>query len=307
MPYGSYSGGYGGSGSPPTPAAPSPFKVEVDLDRDGDYDDTGEDVTARVRRQGAVSAEYGRDQSTALAPTISGRGALILNNASRDYSPRNPTSPLYGNLKPGRPVRITRTVEAVGGYVDEYSDPYDDLYTLSPSGTAGTYTLFTGHTDDQPINPDIDAKSVTLSLVDSLADFRGQTISTSLYAGLRTDQAIGYILDACGWTGARYLDPGATVIPWWYEDNTDALTALDKVVRSEGPPALLTVNTDGGIVFRNRHHRVIDLPSIDSQSTWRNTGTVEPVMQKPFLYDEAWRNIINTGSIPVDVKTPRIL
>lgn len=257
------------------------MKVEVDWDKDGDYADTGENVTARVR--GPVSVSYGRDQSTALAPVVSGRGSFALDNATRDYSPRNTTSPLYGLVKPARPVLITRTVG-----VD-------------------TFTLFAGHTDDSPINPDLSARSVNLSLLDALAGFRAQTIRTPLYRGVRTGEAIGLVLDACGWPAAlRDLDPGATVVPWWWEDGTSALEALDKLVRSEGPPALLTMGPTGEVVFRDRHHRLLRAESLSPQSAWvPSDGVLEPVMSTPFVYDDGWRGIVNTGSLDVAVRTPR--
>lgn len=280
---------------------PGPFTVLVDWNRDGDYGDTGEDVTDLVMRsQAPVSVGYGRDQSTALAPTVSGHGSFTLNNQDKRFSPRNTASPLFGKIKPARPVKIIRTLTDTQ---DVYSDEYSDFFG-GAGGTTET-VLFIGHTDDSPINPDVDSKTVTLSLVDSLADFRGQTISTALYAGKRTGEAIDIILDQCGWTGGRDLDDGATVMPWWWEDNTDALDALEKLVRCEGPPALLTIGVDGGIIFKDRHHRLVDAPSITSQDTWYNvTGFGEPVMSAPFIYDEAWRNIINTGLISVDVRTP---
>lgn len=241
-----------------------------------------DDVTSLVLGREGVSLQYGRDQSTALAPTVSGRGSMTLNNRDRRFSPRNILSPLYGKVKPARPVRITREM-------------------------AGTeYVIFQGHTDDSPINPDVDNKSVTLSMVDSLADFRGVNISTALYAGIYTGEAINLILDKVGFTPGRDLDRGATVIPWWWEEGTDALEALEKLIRCEGPPALLTMGADGGIIFKDRHHRLLDTPSITSQGTWRNVATagVGPVMTRPFVYDDAWRNIINTGLISVDIRTP---
>jgi hypothetical protein len=286
MSYGSgYGGGYGAS------TWPDGIRVEVDWSRDGDYTTVGDNVTALVRpQQGAVTAEYGRDQVTALAPTVSGRGSLVLDNRDRRFSPRAATllngsaNPLYGKIKPARPVKITRTISSTD------------------------YVLFLGHTDDNPINPDPELKNVSLSLLDSLADFRGQTISTGLYSGVRTGQAIGYILDACGWSATlRDLDAGATVIPWWWEDGTDALTALEKIIRSEGPPALLTIGADGAIVFKDRHHRLLDSASVTSQGTWRASGQLEPVMQRPFSYDESWTNIVNTGTASVDVRLPQEL
>ena len=51
------------------------FQILVDWFGSGEWTEPGVDVSARVRaRIDAVSASYGRDQSTALAPTIAGRG-----------------------------------------------------------------------------------------------------------------------------------------------------------------------------------------------------------------------------------------
>lgn len=274
------------------------FQVLVDWDRDGSVGgiypggiypgiplgvspEYGEDVTALVRREDQVSLRYGRDQDTAIAPVAVGQGAFTLSNRDRRFSPRNTASPLYGKVKPARPVRITRTVGGV------------------------TYTLFQGLTDDSPITPDPDSKSVALALIDALASFNGTNITTGLHRDLRTGDAIGLILDQIGWTGGRDLDPGATVIPWWWEDDGDALTALNKVVQSEGQPALLTVGSDGEIVFRDRHHRLTRASSLTSQGTWRDKGTLEPVMGRGFSYEESWRNIINTGTASVDVRRPQ--
>lgn len=249
------------------------------------------DVTSLVRREGGLSAEYGRDQTTALAPSVAGRGGLVLDNIDRRFSPRNITSPLYGYMKPARPVLISRTIS---GFSDIYVDDFGDIEC----------SIFRGHTDDTPINPDLDNKSVTLSLVDSLADFRGQTINTSVYSGIRTGEAINLILDACDWSAdLRDIDRGATHIPWWWEDNTDALTALEKLVRSEGPPALLHMGADGEVVFRDRHHRLLRAASLTSTQTWGDVDSApDVIMNLPFRYDEAWSNIINTGTADVEVR-----
>jgi hypothetical protein len=255
------------------------LSVQVDWAKNGSYTDTGDDVTTRVRPvTAAVSGGYGRDQSTALTPISAGRGSLTLDNTDRALSPRNTASPYYGRLKPARPVRIRRTVGA------------------------STYTLLLAHTDTTPINPDVEAKSVALTLVDSLADFRGVTVSTPLYSGIRTGTAIGRILDAAGWTGGRDVDQGGSVLPWWWEEGTDALTAMQNILAAEGPPALLTVGSAGEIVFRDRHHRLVRPSSTTSQGTWRGDGAVEPCFGRPFVYDEAWQNVVNTADISVPIR-----
>jgi hypothetical protein len=177
-------------------------------------------------------------------------------------------------VKPARPVLVTRDVKV---------------------GTVTTtYTIFRGHTDDTPISPDLDGKLVTLNLVDSLQDFQQNTISTQLWQGLRSGDAIGKILDAAGWTGGRDLDPGCSIFPWWWAEGESAMTALQDVLDSEGPPALLTIGPVGEIVFRDRSHRLTRSASTTSQRTLRGTdGAAEPVIGRGFVYSDNWQNIVN--------------
>lgn len=257
----------------------SPARLRIDWDKNGNFTSAGDDVTDHVR--GPVVVSYGRDQGSATEPTTAGRGSIKLDNnapgAVRRYSPGNASSTLAGKLKPGRPVLFERTV----------------------LGT--TYTIFRGQTDDQPLNPDIDDPTVSLTLVDSLAGFRRPTLSTALYQGLRSGEVVDLILDEIGWTGGRDIDSGASVFPWWWEEGATAFDALAKVVASDGAPALLTMGPAGEVVFRDRHHRLRLAASTTSQQTWRGQeDSAEPVMGKGFLIDYAWRNVVNQVSITVD-------
>lgn len=234
----------------------------------------GEDITDRVLAADNVNIQYGRDQARSLAPMASGQANLEVDNTSRDYSPENSASPLAGNLGPGRPVRA----EAVLG--------------------ERAYTLFAGHLDGYDLNPSSVALStVSFSALDSIAALQATELSTELYPVVRTGQAIHRILDAIGWTAGRDIDPGATVIQWWWEDQTDALAAVKRIVASEGPGALATIGGSGEFMFRDRHHRLIRDASITSQATWRDTGT-QPTFSG-LRYDIGWRDIVNTVEIRV--------
>ena len=114
------------------------------------------------------------------------------------------------------------------------------------------------------------------------------------------------MLDQVGWPALdRDIDPGATIIPWWWEDQTDALNAIEKIVQSEGAPALVTIDPDGKLLFLDRHHRLLNPRSLTSQATYRGAESRSvPYLAMPFSYDEAWRNIINTGTVNVDVRAP---
>jgi hypothetical protein len=46
-----------------------------------------------------------------------------------------------------------------------------------------------------------------------------------MYAGIRTGDAVHRVLDAVGWPAdLRDIDPGATVMPWWWLDDVEAFT-----------------------------------------------------------------------------------
>ena len=75
------------------------WKVEVDWNRDGTYSEVTDYVTElqwflgfRVPYMGTASEAYLH---------------LTLNNADRRFSPENSSGPLYGNLTPLRPLRVT--------------------------------------------------------------------------------------------------------------------------------------------------------------------------------------------------------
>lgn len=263
----------------------NPFHVYVDWDKNGNYTGTWDDVTAYVR--GSVSVSFGRESITSLSPVIGGRGSFSLDNATRRYSPRNSASPLFGKLKPARPVKITRDV------------------TIGAVTT--TYVVFIGHTDDSPISPDPNSKLAQFNLVDSLQDFQQNTISTDLWQGLRTGDAIGKILDAAGWTGTRDIDSGASILPWWWSDGESASEALQKVMQAEGYPSLLSIGTAGEVVFRDRLHRKIRTASLTSQATLTGTGKVEPVMGRDFQYSDAWQNVVNDVSLQVDERSATVV
>lgn len=238
----------------------------------------GEDITDRVLDRGSLSIQYGRDQARALAPSAAGEATLEVDNQSRDYSPENTSSPLAGHVLPGRTVRATADL---GGQ---------------------TYGLFYGHLDAFDVLPGWDRRSVQLSCLDPLGRLKDTRIYTEVYKGIQAGDAVHRILDAVGWPSAqRDIDRGATTIRWWWEDDTDAYDALMRVVDSEGPGALVSVDERGRVIFRGRHHRLQRAESLVVQATISDDD--EPAMSA-LVYDHGWRDIVNsvTFSVPVRVQ-----
>lgn len=258
--------------------AEATYEFHIDWDGDGAFSGTGEDVTERIRD--TIDIGYGRDQARSLSPPRVGEARFELENISRDYSPENDSSPLAGNIIPARPVRIQATHDSQ------------------------THNLFHGFTDGFDVLPALPERRVQVACLDALARFQGVRISTELHHGIRTGEAIGIVLDAIDWPEAdRDLDTGATIIPWFWLDQEDGLTALEQIVNSEGPPALGTVDGDGKFVFRDRHHRLIRSASLSSQATLSDGGT-EPMISDDVTYDHGWRDIVNSVTLSVDERSP---
>ena len=270
-----------------TPTLPAGYTVAVDWAADGDFTGAHDDVTADVLQRGPVSFSYGRDQARQLAPPKVGSLSMTLCNADRVYSPENPDSPIADDMSPAAPV-IVETV-------------YDNVL----------YPLFVGRIDDLDVHPDRGNRTIDISALDLLALLQGTRISTELYEAQRTGTLVHAILDTIGWTLPRDVDLGATFVPWWWLEETDAFQALTDLLKSEGPPSIAYVAPDGTFVFRDRHHRLQRPASLTPQGAFTAheiTCTAPPVTGlsfiEPFDYSHGWRDIVNDVSLDIDERRP---
>lgn len=237
-----------------------------------------------------ITMTYGRDQERQLAPAAVGSAAFSLNNTDRTYSPENTSSPLYGNVDPARTMR--------GKVV----------------WNGNTYPLFRGRIDDYTVKADYGDRTVDLSFLDGMNDLSGVALSTDVYASMRTGDLVNVILDEAGWTGGRDIDQGATVVKYWWADGTDALSAINDLVKSEGPPSVAYAAPDGTFVFRDRHHRMLRQASRTAQATFHAGALGECTAQgvpqgalslaKPFAYSHGWRDIVNSVAFTIADRAP---
>jgi hypothetical protein len=231
---------------------------------------------------------YGRDQERQLSPGAVGSAAMTLCNVSRKYNPENTSSPLFGNLDPARDTRFQVTW---GGTV---------------------FPLFRGRLDDFDVQADFENRNVSFTFLDGMALLQGVKLSTPVYASLRTGDLVNIILDEIGWTAGRDIDLGATIVKWWWVEGQDALTSLNDLVKSEGPPAVAYIAPDGTFVFRDRHHRLQNTASITSNATFaaKKLGDCTSVqaagfdIAKPFTYQHGWRDIVNSVEFEIQDRIP---
>lgn len=263
-------------------------QVGIDWTQQGVYSNALEDVSSYIL-DGDITVSWGRnvDGELTLASTA-GSSSFELNNESQVFSPENGSSPITGKILPGRPVRYQVTYNSA------------------------TTTLLDGVLDDFAVEGDPNSV-FTASVLDGWGRPGARTVSGSLHQGLRTGTAIGFVLDHIGWTGGRSIDAGATIMPWWWEEGTDANTAITKLVHSEGPPAIAYVR-GGTFVFEDRHHRLLTTRSQTSQGLYTH---IVPAGSGPagdfkieagtFAYDHGLKNIVNRAKFAVDVRTPQDL
>ncbi|MFJ1539280.1 hypothetical protein ACIODS_12125 [Micromonospora chalcea] len=263
------------------------YHLTVDWSGSQTSDGPYEDVTRRLRPDPVLEVTYGRDSSGAGSQIPAGSMGFALNNLDRVLSPQNGSSPLAGKVRPGRAVKLTFTHPTTGQIT----------------------TLWSGVTDRVTTEPATPGTPLNVECLDAWGRPGAESLSTPLYQGLRTGDAIHLILDAIGWTGGRDIDPGATIMPWWWAEDTDAGNAIERIVDSEGPPAIAYVQ-GGTFVYRDRHHRLTRTRSLTSQGTYTH---VEPAGSGPggdykilrgAVYDDGLDRIVNAATINVDERRP---
>jgi len=228
----------------------------------GDFTDVGEDVTADVLQKDPVTFQYGRDQSRSLSPPRVGSIGFGLCNPNGLYSPENPLSPIASDVAPAAQIKVTETIGGV------------------------EYPLMRGRIDSFMMSTSRRDQTVQITGLDDLALLRGNKITTQLYQARRTGDLIIAILDALNWSGPRNIDVGASFLPYWWASNDDAFDLVTALLRAEGPPSVAYVAPDGAFTFRDRHHRLLSLPSLVPQVILSDRPTVP-------LYDSFTRTVAN--------------
>jgi hypothetical protein len=258
------------------------YNLSVDWSNNGAYTNTLEDVSSYVLAEPALSVEWGRPDDLVSPIATATELTFALNNRGGQFSPGNVSSPITGLVRAGRKVRL------------QYL-------------TGSTTTLFEGIIDRHSIDPSRADQAYTAQCFDMWGRPSDEKLSTPLFTAMRTGDAIGEVLDEIGWTGGRDLDIGATVMPYWWAEDESAASAIEKIVDSEGPPAIAYVQ-GGTFYFRDRHHRLQRTASQVSQATF--TNKIVPVGSGPvgsykiekntFEYDHGEENVVNSVTFTIE-------
>lgn len=206
----------------------------------------------------ALSTDISR--SRALSGSFPpGSGSFTLDNRDGRFSPRNTSGPHFGNVLPGRHIRLKMKYGAttystwygiIEGWGDSYPQAKDGLAVVTAK------------------------QSSTL-----LARDRGAAGSPIVGVGEFAGARVSRILTARGWTLGSTI--GAAAVPLQGSDLTgDGLSEISKAVDAEF--GAFWCEFDGTVVFEGRNALATSTRSNTSQVTFGNSGGAEvPYLASP--------------------------
>ena len=200
---------------------------------------TWSDVSSDARR---VSITRGKRRE--LDEYSAGSAVVTLSNTARTYDPNYAAGAYYGQIKPGRWMRIKATYDSV-----EY-----ELY----QGVIRAWGFGYQFPNEATATP---------RASDFLEDLNNATISTTTTAGL-SGIGFGDILNSAN-VIPRDLDAGQGTMQAVTLSNANALTALQTMDKSEGGgSSALYCNTSNQVVFEDRQSLSTNTRSNTSQATF---------------------------------------
>ena len=225
------------------------WQLRVDWDDAGDYSHAEADVTSRVI--GQISCYRGRDFDRLVTSRLSPGGLeTTLDNSSGDYSFFNSAGPLFDRLRPGRLVQLRSRWRGV--WRDRWTGYLLDLPPTSGVGEVPT---------------------VQLQAVGILAFYDRQPLDIPLLENSGSGQVVEAALDSAGLPAARRtVDDGQTTFSVVVQASGPLLEQLGSVEAAEVSSTYEA--TDGGLVVRDRHHRVRQRVSQSTYDDARAAGTL---------------------------------
>lgn len=235
---------------------------------------TWTDVTDDVISFGTSHMRSGRDP---VWPA--GQLKLTLKNPSNDYTPSNSGGPYYGDLIPGKAIRIRAKYGSieydVGFWIidDWFGTPVFTQPAVSGGWETATVTAL------QPIS--------------ELASWRQAAVTSPVGAGELSSERVARILTAAGWSFGSVVSGRCQVqgLLW----DADALSLLRSTLKAEGGYAWC--DGTGRVVVKDRHL----LASSTSRVAQATFGT--GVGQIPYLADPP--PVLSSGIDQVSTRVER--
>lgn len=128
-----------------------------------------------------------------------------------------------------------------------------------------------------------------------LTKLANKRVSTALYKDIPVGTAVGHLLDAAGFPSfMRDIDTGEVILRYFWVNDEDAMTVLNRLTNSEGITAEYLERGDGTLCWRGRNARYTDTESANIQFTFTSEGA-EPRLTD-FEYFPGGNEVVNYAS-----------
>lgn len=266
-------------------------RVYVSWDGSGAFTGPYDDVTPDVAGEPGLVVTEGRDAAQTLAPPRVASGTFELFNHDGTYSQHRADSPVYQRVLPGRPVGYRLSAGTATPY-DE-ARPYDEADPYDGRGTweAGRHVI-----DDISQQTGWGQQRVGLGTIGTEVVLIDSRITVPLQLGLRTDQCVQLILDACGWPASRRIIglSDTTLIAWWC-DEQQPWAALLELLGAEGPGTFYVDRYDN-FHWEGRNFRTITTRANTSQATFSDRSGGGGLWFRQIGYDPNYQSISNRAT-----------
>lgn len=259
----------------------SRYTAEIDWGQLGDFSGDHDDVTAVVLLEGPhgqsplTIAGQGRDQARGLAPPQESSCDLTLANDDRRFSLEYSGSPLAGQVRPGRPVRV-RMTHGSDWYMDDPDVMMDDP-SYFMDGDIETVGLFRGTTDAFRQTSELGQRALEVHSEGLISRWHQLVATTILYEDITVGEALVHLFEAGGLVDGTdfevdqdFIDNGR-VLDYWYADTAPLFEAAVLLIQTEGYSAFLGEDEDGLIVAQGRNYRSLQARSTEIQATFTDT------------------------------------
>lgn len=262
-----------------------------------------EDVTTDLR---SFTTSISRSRALGLFPP--GMGTFVLDNIAGNYTPLNASGDYYGDVLPGRHIRLRARYgsDVLGfGEGEELLINGSDFLLFGDGGTGTEYDVWYGIIQDWGDSyPQAKDGVATVSAVQPsalLAAYRGAAGSSVMGDGELSSARVSRVLTAMSWALGSSVETG--LVPVQGSDLTsDGLTEVSSAVEAEF--GALWCEPDGSLTFEARYALASNARSTTSQVTFGPGGgsevpylaVPEPVLSSglDLVVNQATR--ANTGS-----------
>lgn len=216
------------------------------------------------------SASWKRGRDSILDSFSAGSASIVFDNRDRLLDPVNTSSPLYGELYPGRKMSLfmvqgSNSAQVFSGYVDSWE------YDYSMGGDA----------------------TVTVNLLDAFSYLANQTIGSISAPEELSGARVSRVLSSINWPVSKQLiDTGYSLLAAETITGGTVLEYLSKVAQSEF--GMFFIDRQGTLVFRQRNRVAIPSDLVIQNTPNSESSYVEDI-QFEYSFDRVFNEVTLTN------------